>query len=144
MLAPRMYQQRIERAGCGWRPIPAGAEFDPSAGRAADEQREYMRETFLGSMLPDALAAEVAAGEPDVLMIDALLASTVCAGLALSPPVAALVHTTRRFHGDPPSGGTGDSTGSTRCAPSRTGRRFPQTATASSSSCSDAAGWSWW
>jgi UDP:flavonoid glycosyltransferase YjiC (YdhE family) len=101
MLAPRMYQQRIERAGCGWRPIPAGAEFDPSAGRAADEQREYMRETFLGSMLPDALAAEVAAGEPDVLVIDALLASTVCAGLALSPPVAALVHTTRRFHGDP-------------------------------------------
>jgi UDP:flavonoid glycosyltransferase YjiC (YdhE family) len=101
MLAPRMYQQRIERAGCAWRPIPAAAEFDPSAGRAADEQREYMRETFLGAMLPDALAAEVAVGEPDVLVIDALLASTVCAALALSPPVAALVHTTRRFHGDP-------------------------------------------
>lgn len=100
MLAPRLYRQRIERARCGWRPIPAGAEFDPAAGRAADEQREYLRETFLGSMLPDALAAEVATGEPDVLVIDALLASTVCAAQALAPPVAALVHTTRRFHGD--------------------------------------------
>ena len=126
MLAPRLYRARIERAGCAWRPIPAEAEFDPSAGRAAEEQREYMRETFLGSTLPAALAAEVAAGEPDVLVIDGMLPSTVCAGQALSLPLAALVHTTRRFHGDPAIWGRWgfDQINEMRAGPA--GRRFPR------------------
>jgi hypothetical protein len=83
-----------------WRPIPAEAEFDPSAGRAAEEQREYLRETFLGSTLPAGLTAEVVVSEPDVLVIDGMLLSTLCAAQALAIPLAAVVHTTRRFHGD--------------------------------------------
>jgi UDP:flavonoid glycosyltransferase YjiC (YdhE family) len=101
VLGPRLYQARIERAGCTWRPIPAEVEFDPSAGRAAEEQRTYIRETFLGPAMPAGVTAEVEAGRPDVLVIDAMLLSTVCAAQMLGLPIAALVHTTHRFHGDP-------------------------------------------
>jgi UDP:flavonoid glycosyltransferase YjiC (YdhE family) len=101
VLGPRLYQDRIERAGCTWRPIPAEAEFDPSAGRAAEEQRTYIRETFLGPAMPAGVTAEVEAERPDVLVIDAMLLSTVCAAQTLGLPIAALVHTTHRFHGDP-------------------------------------------
>jgi UDP:flavonoid glycosyltransferase YjiC (YdhE family) len=101
VLGPRLYQARIERAGCTWRPIPAEAEFDPSAGRAAEEQRTYIRETFLGPAMPAGVTAEVEAGRPDVLVIDAMLLSTVCAAQMLGLPIAALVHTMHRFHGDP-------------------------------------------
>ncbi len=100
ILAPRSYRTRIERAGCIWRPIPAEAEFDPSAGRAAEEQREYLRETFLGAKLPAGLTNEVAAGEADVLVVDGMLLSTLCAAQALEIPLAAISHTTRSFHGD--------------------------------------------
>ena len=101
VLGPRLYQARIERAGCAWRPIPAEAEFDPVAGRAAEEQRTYIRETFLGRAMSAGVTAEVEAGRPDVLVIDAMLLSTVCAAQTLGLPIAALVHTTHRFHGDP-------------------------------------------
>jgi len=101
VLGPRLYRGRIERAGCTWRPIPAEAEFDPAAGRAAEEQRTYIRETFLGPAMPAGVTAEVEAGRPDVLVIDAMLLSTVCAAQTLGLPIAALVHTTHRFHGDP-------------------------------------------
>ena len=101
VLGPRLYQARIERAGCTWRPIPAGAEFDPAAGRAAEEQRTYLRDTFLGPAMPAGVTAEVGAERPDVLVIDAMLLSTVCAAQTLGVPIAALVHTTHRFHGDP-------------------------------------------
>ena len=101
VLGPRLYQARIERAGCTWRSIPAEAEFDPCAGRAAEEQRTYIRETFLGPAMAAGVTAEVEAGRPDVLVIDAMLLSTVCAAQMLGLPIAALVHTTHRFHGDP-------------------------------------------
>ncbi len=100
VLAPRLYQARVEQAACLWRPIPAEAEFDPSAGRAAEEQRAYLSQTFLGSTLPAALTAEVVASEPDVLVIDGMLLSTLCTAQALAIPLVAIVHTTRRFHGD--------------------------------------------
>ncbi len=101
VLAPRLHRARIERAGCTWRPFPARAEFDPSAGRAAEEQREYLGETFLGQTLPTALATEAAESMPDVLVVDGMLLSTLCAAQALATPLAAIVHTTRSFHGDP-------------------------------------------
>jgi MGT family glycosyltransferase len=101
VLAPRLHRARIERAGCTWRPFPAKAEFDPSAGRATEEQREYLGETFLGQTLPAALAAEAAERTPDVLVVDGMLLSTLCAAQALATPLAAIVHTTRSFHGNP-------------------------------------------
>jgi UDP:flavonoid glycosyltransferase YjiC (YdhE family) len=76
VLAPRLLEAEVEAAGCVWRPFPQEAEFDPAAGRAAGEQRDYMEETFFGTILPEALRAEVR-----------------------SDP-AALVHTLRSFHGD--------------------------------------------
>ena len=100
VLAPRILRQRVEAAGCTWRAFPDAAEFDPAAGRAAEDQREYIAKTFFGRELPDALADEVEASRPDVLIVDALLASTVCSGEALAVPVVALVHTIRAFHGD--------------------------------------------
>jgi len=100
VLAPRILEEEIETAGCVWRPFPQEAEFDPAAGRAADEQRDYVEETFFGTVLPEALRAEVRSDPPAALVVDALLASTVSAAQALDPPVAALVHTLRSFHGN--------------------------------------------
>src|SRR4051794_33443074 len=100
VLAPRTAQRRVESAGCEWRAFPHGMEFDPAAGRAAEDQRDFLARTFLGSELPAALDAEFRAIRPDALVVDALLASTVCAAQALAAPVAALVHTLRAFHGD--------------------------------------------
>ena len=101
VLGPRLYQARIERAGCTWRAIPAEAEFDPSAGRAMEEQRTFLFGTFLGPAMPAGLIAEVEATRPDVLVIDAMLPSTICAAQTLGLPIAAVVHTMHRFHGDP-------------------------------------------
>lgn len=100
VLAPRILEEEIETAGCVWRPIPEEAEFDLTAGRAADEQREYLDETFFGVALPAALQAEVRSNPPAAIVVDALLATTVSTAQALEPPVAALVHTLRSFHGD--------------------------------------------
>lgn len=100
VLAPQLLEEQVEAAGCVWRAFPQEAEFDPAAGRAADEQRDYMEETFFGTILPEALRAEVRSDPPTAVIVDALLASTVSAAQALEPPVAALVHTLRSFHGD--------------------------------------------
>jgi MGT family glycosyltransferase len=100
VLGPRILEEEVETAGCVWRPFPQEAEFDPTSGRAADEQREYVEETFFGTILPETLRNEVRSDPPAALVIDALLASTVSAAQALEPPVAALVHTLRSFHGD--------------------------------------------
>ncbi|MGB8004176.1 MAG: nucleotide disphospho-sugar-binding domain-containing protein [Gaiellaceae bacterium] len=100
MLAPEVHKEQVEAAGCAWIPFPAEAEFDPAAGRAADGQRAYIEETFFGDVLPDALTAAVRCQPPDALVVDALLASTLSTAQALGPPVAALVHTLRSFHGD--------------------------------------------
>jgi UDP:flavonoid glycosyltransferase YjiC (YdhE family) len=100
VLAPGILRQRVEAAGCIWRAFPAAAEFDPAAGRAVEDQRGYTAQTFFGPELPAALANEAGASPTDALVVDALLASTVCAGEALGVPVAALVHTLRAFHGD--------------------------------------------
>ena len=100
MLAPAVHKAQVEAAGCSWVSFPAEAEFDPAAGRAADGQRAYIEETFFGTALPDALTAAVRAQPPDALIVDALLASTLSTAQALVPPVAALVHTLRSFHGD--------------------------------------------
>jgi MGT family glycosyltransferase len=98
ILAPGTLRARVEATGCAWRPFPTSAEFDPAAGRSADDQQAYIEETFFGRELPAALAAEVAAERPDALVVDALLATTVSAAQATGVPTAALVHTLRRFH----------------------------------------------
>jgi UDP:flavonoid glycosyltransferase YjiC (YdhE family) len=100
VLGPGVYRSRIERAGCTWKPLPPEAEFDPSAGRAAEDQREYLSGTFLGPIFPAALMAEVTASEPDALVIDQFLVSTICAAQTLAIPVSAVVHTLHAFHGD--------------------------------------------
>lgn len=69
VLAPRPLEAQVETVGCVWRPFPQEAEFDPAAGRAADEQRDYMEETFFGTILPEALRAALPAefdGRPEL------------------------------------------------------------------------------
>jgi MGT family glycosyltransferase len=100
ILAPRTQQERVRAAGCDWRPFPAEMEFDPTRGRAAEDQRDHLMRTFLGDELPAALVAELGSRRPDALVVDALLASTLCTAQAHEPPVAALVHTLRAFHGN--------------------------------------------
>jgi MGT family glycosyltransferase len=100
VLAPRSLRARVEATGAAWRAVPAGVEFDPTGGRAAEDQRAYVEEVFFGRELPYALLAEVAAGRPDALVVDAMLATTVSAAEATGLSTAALVHTLRRFHGN--------------------------------------------
>ena len=144
VLGPRLYQARIERAGCAWRPIPAEAEFDPSAGRAAEEQRTYIRETFLGRAMPAGVTAEVEAGRPDVLVIDAMLLSTrlrrADAGPADRGPRPHHPQVSRRSRD---LGRGGVSTRSTRCAPGSASHRSPPPETRCSWKCSAAAIESW-
>jgi hypothetical protein len=70
VLAPRSLRARVEATGAAWRAVPAGVEFDPTGGRAAEDQRAYVEEVFFGRELPYALLAEVAAGRPDALVVD--------------------------------------------------------------------------
>src|SRR5437868_8861995 len=68
VLAPRTLRGRVEAAGCEWRPFPAGMEFDPTQGRAAEDQRDFLARTFLGSELPAALTPALGRQRPDALL----------------------------------------------------------------------------
>ncbi len=99
IIAPAAYADRAAAAGCAHRPFPPAVEFDPSAGRAAEDQEEFMFETALGGGLPALLLRELEAEPADVVVVDFLLRSTVAAAEASGAAVVLLVHMSRRWHG---------------------------------------------
>jgi MGT family glycosyltransferase len=106
VLAPARFAGRIAAAGCEHVAHPAAAEFNTDLGRAMDDQSPFLAATFFGPWLADAVAGQVAADRPDVVVVDCLLRSALCEVEAHGIPLVALVHMAYRFHaglaaGDP-------------------------------------------
>lgn len=99
IVAPGAYADRVTAAGCIPRPLPAGAEFDPSLGRRMEEQIPYLMGLFFGLELPAAVAQELRAEPAEVLVVDYLLRTVVCLGEQLDIPHVLLIHTIFPFHG---------------------------------------------
>ena len=99
IIAPAAYADRVAAAGCAHRAFPPAVEFDPSVGRAAEDQEEFMFETALGAGLPALLVRELEAEPAHVVVVDFLLRSTVAAAQASGAAVVLLVHMSRRWHG---------------------------------------------
>lgn len=100
VLAPATQRERVQVAGCDWLPFPPEAEFDPTRGRALEDQDEFVVEMLTGMTLPEALLGAVEHQTPDVLVVDHQLGSVLSAAERTRLPTAALVHTPFRFHGD--------------------------------------------
>jgi len=105
ILAPARYAARIAAAGCEHAAHPAHAEFQASHGRAMEDQPGFTTATFFGPWLADAVTRQIRARRPDVVIIDYLLRSALCAAEAEGVPRVILMHTAYRFHaglgGDP-------------------------------------------
>jgi UDP:flavonoid glycosyltransferase YjiC (YdhE family) len=105
VLAPARFAGRIAAAGCEHVAHPAAAEFNTDLGRAMDDQSPFLAATFFGPWLADAMAGQVAADRPDVVVVDCLLRSALCEVEAHGIPLVVLVHMAYRFHariaGDP-------------------------------------------
>ena len=98
ILAPRAHRERVEAAGCDWRPLPEAADFVPSKGRALEDQEEWLVEMLLGVMPAEALLAEVERARPDVLVVDYQLRGALSAAERTGVPCVAIAHTAYRFH----------------------------------------------
>jgi UDP:flavonoid glycosyltransferase YjiC (YdhE family) len=99
IVAPAAYADRVTAAGCIPRPLPAGAEFDPSLGRRMEEQVPFLLGLFFGLELPAAVAQELHAEPADVLVVDYLLRAVASLGEQLDIPHVLLIHTIFPFHG---------------------------------------------
>jgi MGT family glycosyltransferase len=99
ILAPRPHRVRVEAAGCEWRPFPLEAEFDPSKGRALEDQEDFILSTAFGMAVPEELLREVDRERPDTLIVDYQMRSALSAAESTGVPTAAVVHTAYRFHG---------------------------------------------
>ena len=73
VLAPARFARRIAAAGCEHVAHPAVAEFNPGHGRAMEDQSPFLEATFFGPWLTGAVAEQVAADRPDVVVVDYLL-----------------------------------------------------------------------
>jgi UDP:flavonoid glycosyltransferase YjiC (YdhE family) len=93
--APRRFVELTAEFGCVPVPHPADAEFDPALGRAMDDQSAFMKDTFFGSVLADAIRMEATRHRPDVVLVDYLLRSVEVEVEALDLPAASLM--TMRF-----------------------------------------------
>jgi hypothetical protein len=91
---------RVTVAGGEHRPFPPGLEFDPTAGRAMEEQwSTYLPMLFWGARIVEAVRDELAVGPADVVVVDQLLRSTAWWVSREGPPLVLLVHMAHRYHG---------------------------------------------
>jgi MGT family glycosyltransferase len=90
--APARFTDMIRDLGCEPVPHPPEAEFDPALGRALDDQTAFMRETFFGPRLADAVRALATERRPDVIVIDYLLRSVMVQAEALGVTTVSLMH----------------------------------------------------
>lgn len=104
ILAPAAYAERVAAADCIHRPLPPGLEFDPGAGRAAEDQESYIDEIVLGLGPAQGLADELAENPADVVLLDYLMRSTITRAESLGVPRVLFFHMAHRFHGSPRGG----------------------------------------
>lgn len=90
--APERYSETIRNLGCVPAAHPQEAEFDPSRGRALDDQEAFMRDTFFGPRLAEALREFVTDRRPDVIVVDYLLRSVMVQAEALGLTTVSLMH----------------------------------------------------
>ena len=103
ILVQRGLQERVEAAGCEFRPLPSSLEFDPALGRSWEDpgQARYVNELFTGALLTESVLDEVERRAPDVLVVDFILRNALSAAEKTGLPTAGLVHTQRRFFSFP-------------------------------------------
>ncbi|HZO48955.1 MAG TPA: nucleotide disphospho-sugar-binding domain-containing protein [Gaiellaceae bacterium] len=100
VLAPRAHRERTEAAGGSWLPLPAACEFDPTLGRALEDQFEtFLRHVLWGSTPATALLAAAAERRPHAIVVDHQLRTMLVAAHATGAPVAVFAHTACRYHG---------------------------------------------
>jgi MGT family glycosyltransferase len=100
ILAPEQHRSRVEAAGGSWLPFPAECEFDPSRGRALEDQADtFVVPLLWGLPLAEALLEAVPSVEPDVIVVDQQLRTTLSAAQATGSSVVVFAHTAHRFHG---------------------------------------------
>jgi MGT family glycosyltransferase len=99
IVGQRTLAARIEAAGCAFRPLPMELEWDPSKGRAWEDQtqRPYARLLMTGWPTAETILAEMEQDPADVLLIDCFLRNGLSAAEATGRPVAALLHVRYRF-----------------------------------------------
>jgi MGT family glycosyltransferase len=90
--APERFTDMIRDLGCEPVPHPPEAEFDPTRGRAIDDQPAFMRDTFFGPQHADAVRALATERRPDVIVIDYLLRSVMVQAEALGLRTVSLMH----------------------------------------------------
>lgn len=90
--APQRFADMIRDLDCEPAPHPPDAEFDPTAGRAIDDQPAFMRETFFGPRHADAVRTLVTERRPDVIVVDYLLRSVMVQAEALRLRTVSLMH----------------------------------------------------
>ena len=100
ILAPAKLESNVLAAGCRFHAWPPDVEFDPTRGRALDDQWDHVfSEVLLGPGLPAAIAELIAAETADIVVVDQMLRSAIFAveraGLAVVP----LMHMSFRHHG---------------------------------------------
>jgi MGT family glycosyltransferase len=99
VLGPSALRERVGASGARWLAAPPEAEFDPSRGRALEDQPDFTYELTCGVVLARAALDASAVRTYDVLVADHFLYSTLAAARSSGPPTVSFAHTAYRFHG---------------------------------------------
>jgi UDP:flavonoid glycosyltransferase YjiC (YdhE family) len=100
VLAPSLVADRVAAVGGEHRPFRADLEFDPTAGRAMEEQwTTYLPMMFWGAPPAEVVRDELAARPADVVVVDQLLRSAAWWVTRHGPPLVVLAHMAHRYHG---------------------------------------------
>ncbi len=102
ILAPRALRERIEAAGCAFRPFPGGLEWDATRGRAPEDQEKKLQAILVGFPLAESVLAEVRAEPTDGLLVDCMLRNALSVAEVTGLPTATLIHVRYRFFADVP------------------------------------------
>jgi UDP:flavonoid glycosyltransferase YjiC (YdhE family) len=100
IIGPDVYADRAAAAGCRHRPFTDEIEFDPTGGRAVEDQVSYLDTLFFGTGLEQLVAGELEAEPADVVVVDCLLRAALAPALASGSGVVLLFHLIHRFHGN--------------------------------------------
>lgn len=95
--APPSLAAGVAAAGAEHVAHPHSVVFDVAAGRAMEDQATHFGVVFHGPGLPRLVVDEIHRRRPDVVVVDALLRSSVDAVADLGLPLVVLVHMARAF-----------------------------------------------
>ena len=85
-------EDRVEAAGCVFRPLGTDLRFDAEAGPTWEEQGVMSMELFYGSPIAREVLSELDRESADVLVADAFLVNALAVGEVVGCPTALLMH----------------------------------------------------